>query len=95
MKKQRSKMGRKTAADGLSRGVDGGLTEYMDEYLNWLAVRNYSERTIKSQRESLILFITWSQSRELPRADQILGRSLKAFRVGCIATAKPTGTLSA
>lgn len=72
--------GHATKADDLARGIDGGMADYMDAYLEALQVRNYSEQTVTSHREALIQFISWANERELYRADQITRPMLESFQ---------------
>ena len=64
----------------LQLGIKDGLADYLPLYLDYLAVRNYSEETIESQRQALCFFIEWAQERSLFTALQITKLILEAYQ---------------
>lgn len=72
--------GRTAQSDGLDRSRADGLACLMDAYLQRLAVKHQSPRTIETRRFALVLFVKWCQERELATPQQITRAILESFQ---------------
>lgn len=72
--------GRTAQSDGLDRSRADGLACLMDAYLQRLAVKHQSPRTIETRRFALVLFVKWCQERELVNPQQITRGILESFQ---------------
>lgn len=72
--------GRTAQADGLDRSRADGLACLMDAYLQRLAVKHQSPRTIETRRFALVLFVKWCQERELMAPQQITRAILESYQ---------------
>ena len=61
------------------RGDAHNLADYSDAYLEYLAVRGYTETTIDGRRYALDAFLHWCGERELIRADAITLPILESY----------------
>jgi len=57
-----------------------GMTEEVEEYLQSLAVKNYSERTIGQRRDALKVFLIWAGERDLIKPTQITKPILESYQ---------------
>ena len=55
------------------------LADYADQYLEALAVRNYTTKTVEGRRYAVNVFLSWCQERELARAADITKPILESF----------------
>lgn len=55
------------------------LADNSDAYLEWMAVRNYTEDTIEGRRYALDAFLVWCRERELVRADSVTLPILESY----------------
>lgn len=84
----RSRSPRKRGARGARRApvVCGdpndphGLYVWMQRYLSWLRVRNYSPATIKQRVFYLSLFVTWADGRGLARPGEVTKPILESYQ---------------
>jgi integrase/recombinase XerD len=65
--------------DGLLR-TDGTLASCLDEYLDWLSVRHYSDMTVQERRKDGVGFIRWAQERDLLYPQQITRSILESYQ---------------
>lgn len=56
------------------------MEDKMEAFLEWLAVRNYSERTIHNHRRSLSIFFEWCKERELFNPSEITRPVLERYQ---------------
>lgn len=77
---QQPGQGRQAQPDGLDRRQADGLACLMDAYLQRLAVKHQSPRTIETRRFALVLFVRWCQERELIKPQQITRRILESYQ---------------
>ncbi len=77
---QRPGGGRTAQGDGLDRSRADGLACLMDGYLERLAVKHQSPRTIDTRRFALVLFVKWCQERELVTPQQITRPILEGYQ---------------
>ncbi len=57
-----------------------GLYVWLQRYLSWLAVRNYSPITIEQRTLYLSLFVSWADARALARPGDIDKRILESYQ---------------
>src|SRR5215510_5929435 len=57
-----------------------GFGVRVGEYLEWLRVRNYSERTTQNNENSLRFFVNWCEARSLLRPHQITKPILERYQ---------------
>ena len=62
------------------RSDSQNMADYAEEYLHWLAVRNYTERTIEGRRYKLSYFLKWSHERTLVRACDVTKLILESYQ---------------
>jgi integrase/recombinase XerD len=62
------------------RSRSAGMTMRAEEFLEWLRVRQYSERTIHTRRECLSYFITWCEERGLVQPEEITRSILERYQ---------------
>jgi integrase/recombinase XerD len=70
-----------------------GLTTRAEEFLQWLRIRSYSERTIETRRVSLGYFITWCEERGLWQPEEITKPILERYQQWLAHKRKPDGNL--
>jgi len=58
----------------------GRMTREVEEYLESLAVKNYSEKTIGQRREALKTFLAWAGERDLTKPEQITKPILESYQ---------------
>ncbi len=75
------------------RLLKGGLTLRAEEFLAWLRVRQYSERTITTRRTCLNYFIAWCQERGLLRPEEITKPILERYQIWLSHKRKADGRL--
>ena len=80
LQNQQPGQGRQAEPDGLDRSHKEGLAYLMDAYLERLAVKHQSPRTIESRRRALVLFMRWCQERELHTPQQITRPILESYQ---------------
>ena len=56
------------------------LYHWVPRFLEWLCVRNYSERTVIGTLSALRMFVEWAVNRELEHANQITKPVLDAYQ---------------
>jgi len=71
--------------------ADNTLIIWLDQFLEWLAARNYSPRTIESRRINLQNFIAWCAERGLNRPDEITLPILERYQRHLFYYRKPNG----
>ncbi len=57
-----------------------GLTAYLNRYLDWLKIQNYSPQTIKGRDHYLSVFIVWCDERSLKRPNEITKPILERYQ---------------
>jgi len=57
-----------------------GMAAHMLRYLEWMAIKNYSERTTNARRIDLHNFNTWCEERSLHRAQDITKPILERYQ---------------
>lgn len=67
------------APEGL-REDPRGLRAKLDEHLEWMAVRNYSPRTISNRRHNVGCFIAWCEERGLGRPTEVTKPILERYQ---------------
>ena len=67
-------------ADQWPRGETGSLAAHAENYLEWLAVRNYTPDTIQGRRDALKVFLLWAQPRELGHPAAITKPILESYQ---------------
>jgi integrase/recombinase XerD len=75
----RNKRGGNTAKE-LPQGAPGTLAHYAAAYLQNLAVKNYSERTIEGRRDGLKVFLHWIKERSLTESNSITKLHLESYQ---------------
>jgi len=63
-----------------NRSLARGLTARAEEFLDWLRVKNYSERTIHCRRVNLSYFIRWSEERGFWQPEEITKPILERYQ---------------
>ena len=76
----RSRGGNAAHVDEWDRSSIDGLAYWHDVYLEYLAVRNYSQGTLKGRRDAIKMFINWGAERDLRQAQQITRPILEAYQ---------------
>jgi len=61
-------------------GDPQGMAVRMDQYLEWMRVMNYSERTVENRNDYLSLFIEWADDRGLARPTEITKPILERYQ---------------
>lgn len=82
---------RKTLQVTGERLLKGGLTQRTEEFLEWLKVRQYSERTIHERRLTLNHFIAWSEERGIQRPEEITKPILERYQYSLAYKRKANG----
>ena len=72
--------GNAAQADSWDRSAPDALALWLDTYLEQLAARNYSLKTVGGRREAIKVFMNWCADRELSRAGQITRPILEAYQ---------------
>lgn len=67
------------------------LADHADSYLDYLAVRHYTETTIEGRRYSLDAFLRWCLERDLVRADEVTLPILESYARHLFRFRKPNG----
>ncbi len=57
-----------------------GMVAYLNRYLDWLRIQNYSQATIKGREHYLGVFIVWSDERSLKRPFEITKPILERYQ---------------
>ena len=57
-----------------------GMTQYMVQYLEWMRMKNYSERTVENREFYIGFFIDWSDVRGLLRPMEITKLILERYQ---------------
>jgi integrase/recombinase XerD len=57
-----------------------GMTQYMYQYLEWMRMKNYSERTVENREFYIGFFIDWSDVRGLLRPTEITKPILERYQ---------------
>jgi len=57
-----------------------GLVAYLNRYLDWLHIQNYSKATIKGRDHYLSVFIVWCDERSLKRPNEITKPILERYQ---------------
>jgi integrase/recombinase XerD len=57
-----------------------GLRPMMAQYLEWLAVRNYSELYVASLEKTLVAFAAWCEEREVRRTEEVTRPMLERYQ---------------
>ncbi|MEW6747668.1 MAG: recombinase XerD, partial [Planctomycetota bacterium] len=52
-------------------GDPHGLFAWMQRYLEWLRVKNYSERTVENREAYLLAFLGWCTERGITRPVEV------------------------
>lgn len=66
--------------DGLNRSNPQSMACLHEEYLEYLAVRNYSQRTLGSRGSTLQQFIRWCQERDIYRPEEVTRPILESYQ---------------
>lgn len=72
--------GRQAQPDGLDRSQADHFAPLMDAYLEKLAIKHQSARTIETRRFALVLFARWCQERDLRQPRLITRAILEAYQ---------------
>jgi len=62
------------------RNLPPELKQWMDAFLDHLAIRNYSEHTVRERRYYIELFLVWVDERGVGRLDQITKQLLESYQ---------------
>jgi integrase/recombinase XerD len=57
-----------------------GLAAWIHRYLTWMAVQNYSPRTVENRRRTLRAFVAWCAERDLSRPEEITKPILERYQ---------------
>lgn len=57
-----------------------GMVAYLNRYLDWLQIQNYSQATIKGRDHYLSVFIVWCDERSLKRPNEITKPILERYQ---------------
>jgi integrase/recombinase XerD len=57
-----------------------GMYQMMETYLQWMAIKNYSDRTIGSRERYLLWFLEWCGQRELNQPSEITKAILQRYQ---------------
>ncbi len=57
-----------------------GMVAYLNRYLDWLQIQNYSKATIKGRDHYLSVFIVWCDERSLKRPNEITKPILERYQ---------------
>jgi len=57
-----------------------GMAAYLNRYLDWLQINNYSDATIKGREHYLSVFIVWCDERSLKRPNEITKPILERYQ---------------
>ncbi len=68
-----------------------GFGVWVRRYLNWLAVRNYSPRTVTNAESSLSLFVVWCSARSLTRPSELTKPILERYQRHLYHLRRPDG----
>jgi integrase/recombinase XerD len=68
-----------------------GFGVWVRRYLEWLAVRNYSPRTVTNAESSLGLFVTWCSTRSLVRPSELTKPILERYQRHLYHQRRPDG----
>jgi integrase/recombinase XerD len=71
--------GNEKPADGFTRGGPT-LAAYLDEYLEWMKIRNRTDEAIEGRRVDLKVFFRWTEERSLIYPDQISRSILESYQ---------------
>ena len=63
-----------------SSSTPEGLTAWMKRYLEWLRVKNYSERTVENRENYLGFFIAWCEARSISRPQEVTKPILERYQ---------------
>ena len=61
-------------------GDPQGMAIYMDKYLEWMRVTNYSERTVENRQLYLAYFIQWADDRGVTRPAEVTKPILERYQ---------------
>ena len=77
--------------DRLDHSMPDALARWRDTYLESLAARNYSQKTVRTRHVTITDFLTWAAQRELTRAGQITRPILEGYQRWLWRYLKPNG----
>ena len=77
--------------DGVDRSDPNGLGCLCDQWLESLALRNYSQRTIESRAHSLHFVLLWLQERELFYPSEVTRPILESYQRALYRYRRPNG----
>jgi integrase/recombinase XerD len=76
-----SRAGRKRPRLWAAEALDpDGMAAWMGRYLEWMRLKNYSDRSVNSHQSYLTLFIEWCAARSLSRPEQITKPMLESYQ---------------
>jgi len=68
-----------------------GMAVHLQKFLDWLRVKNYTERTVISRETYINLFIEWAEERGLTRPTEITKPILERYQRYMYHYCKSTG----
>lgn len=71
--------GNEKPADGFTRGGPT-LAAYLDDYLEWMKIRNRTDEAIEGRRAELKVFFRWTEERSLIHPHQITRTILESYQ---------------
>jgi len=77
--------------DGLNRSDPQSMARLYESYLEHLAVRNYSGRTVSARRSTLQQFIRWCQERDLYRPQDVTRPIIESYQRWMFRFRQPNG----
>lgn len=77
--------------DGLDRSDPASMARICEDYLEYLTIRNYSERTVGARRSTLQQFFRWCQERDLYRPEDVTRPILENYQRWLYRFRQPNG----